>query len=423
MLSARRTDDTPSDPVTLDDIRRAAELLRGQVVRTPLIHAPRLSDMLGCELYLKLENQQFTGSFKDRGSYVKLHNLPEDVKATGVIAMSAGNHAQGTAYHAARLGIPATIVMPLTAPFSKVERTRSLGARVVQSGETIDEAAQTARELMEAEDLTFVHPYDDPDTIAGQGTIGLEMLEDRPDLDTIVVPIGGGGVMAGTAIAGQGLKPELDFLGVEAGLYPSMTQAIRGAQPTSGGVSLADGIAVKTPGRLTRPVIARLVRDIVLLDEAEIEAAVCALSEYQKVVAEGAGATPLGAVMQRRQELAGKRVGLVICGGNIDTRVLASVLMRGLVRDGRLVRLRVTIHDAPGVLARISGLIGNTGGNIVEVYHQRLFHDVPVRQAEIDTVVETRNADHVKEIIQALEGGGFRTRVLSTLSTDGPSQL
>jgi threonine dehydratase len=238
-----------------------------------------------------------------------------------------------------------------------------------------------------------------------------------------VVPIGGGGVMAGTAIAGQGLKPELDFLGVEAGLYPSMTQAIRGAQPTSGGVSLADGIAVKTPGRLTRPVIARLVRDIVLLDEAEIEAAVCALSEYQKVVAEGAGATPLGAVMQRRQELAGKRVGLVICGGNIDTRVLASVLMRGLVRDGRLVRLRVTIHDAPGVLARISGLIGNTGGNIVEVYHQRLFHDVPVRQAEIDTVVETRNADHVKEIIQALEGGGFRTRMLSTLSTDGPSQL
>jgi threonine dehydratase len=398
-------------------------VLQGQVVRTPLIHAPRLSDMLGCDLYLKLENQQFTGSFKDRGSYVKLLNLPEEVKATGVIAMSAGNHAQGTAYHAARLGIPATIVMPLTAPFSKVERTRSLGARVVQSGESIDEAAQTARELMEAEGLTFVHPYDDPDTIAGQGTIGLEMLEDQPDLDTIVVPIGGGGVMAGTAIAGHALKPELEFLGVEAALYPSMAQAIRGDQPSSGGVSLADGIAVKTPGKLTRPVVERLVRDIVLLDEAEIESAVCALSEYQKVVAEGAGAAPLGAVVQRRDELAGKRVGLVICGGNIDTRVLASVLMRGLVRDGRLVRLRVTIHDAPGVLARISGLIGNTGGNIVEVYHQRLFHDVPVRQAEIDTVVETRNADHVQEIIRALEGGGFRTRVLSTLSTDGPSQL
>jgi threonine dehydratase len=416
-------DDRAADPVCLADIRTAAQQLQGQVVRTPLIYAPRLSDMLGCEIHLKLENQQFTGSFKDRGSYVKLLSLPEDVKATGVIAMSAGNHAQGVAYHAQRLGIPATIVMPETAPFSKVERTRSFGARVVQSGETIDESFQVARDLMDQEGLTFVHPYDDPATIAGQGTIGLEMLADQPDLDTIVVPIGGGGVMAGTAIAAKSLKPEIRMIGCESELFPSMYQAIRGQQPSSGGSSLADGIAVKNPGKLTRPVIERYVSEHVLLTEDEIETAVAVLSEYQKVVAEGAGATPFAAASRLREQLAGRKVALVICGGNIDARVLASVLMRGLVRDGRLVRLRVDINDAPGVLAKVSGLIGQTGANIVEVYHQRLFHDVPVRRAEIDCVVETRNREHVREIVDALASGGFRTRILSTLSADGPSQL
>lgn len=428
MGNTRHTDANQSSdglPVGLDDIRAAARQLQGQVVRTPLIHAPRLSDTLGCDLYLKLENQQFTGSFKDRGSYVKLLSLSDAQKRTGVIAMSAGNHAQGVAYHAARLGIPATIVMPTFAPFSKVERTRSLGATVVQAGETIDESRETADQLMQRHSLTFVHPYDDPNVIAGQGTIGLELMEDQPELDAVVVPIGGGGVMAGTALAAKALRPEIEMIGVEAALFPSMSEAIHARSPNSGqgGVSLADGIAVKTPGKLTRAIVERLVSEIVLLDEAAIENSVSMLAEYQKVVAEGAGAVPLGAALQLRDRLAGRRVALVICGGNIDTRVLASVLMRGLVRDGRLVRLRVDIYDAPGVLAKISGLIGQTGGNIVEVYHQRLFHDVPVRRAEIDCVVETRNAEHVREIVDALEGGGLRTRILSTLSTDGPTQL
>jgi threonine dehydratase len=337
--------------------------------------------------------------------------------------MSAGNHAQGVAYHARRLGIPATIVMPTTAPFSKVERTRGFGARVVQSGPTIDEAADTANELMEREGLTFVHPYDDPAIIAGQGTIGLEMMADDPDLDAIIVPIGGGGVIAGTALAAKTLKPSLEVHGVEAALFPSMYQAIRDLDPTSGGVSIADGIAVKRPGKLNRRVINELVADIMLVDEPALEGAVATLADYQKVVAEGAGAAPLAALMQNPDRFAGKKVGLVICGGNIDTRLLASVMMRGLVRDGRLVRLRIDINDAPGVLARVSGLIGETGGNIVEVYHQRLFHDVPVRKAEVDAVVETRNATHVRDIIDALEAGGFRTRMLSTLSADGPTQI
>ena len=425
MHTAGTASDTADFAVGLDDICAAASTLAGQVVRTPLIHAPRLSDMLGCELYLKLENQQFTGSFKDRGSYVRLVNLTAEQKRTGVIAMSAGNHAQGVAYHAARLGIPATIVMPLFAPFSKVERTRSLGAQVVQAGESIDESRETANELMDRHGLTFVHPFDDPHVIAGQGTIGLELLDDQPELDAVVVPIGGGGIMAGTAIAATALRPGIEMIGVEAALFASMSESLKGQPATSGrgGVSLADGIAVKTPGKLTRPVIDKLVSEIALLDEGEIESSVSMLAEYQKIVAEGAGAAPLGAALQLRERLAGRKVALVICGGNIDTRVLASVMMRGLVRDGRLVRLRVDITDAPGTLAKVSGLIGQKGGNIVEVYHQRLFHDVPVRRAEIDCVVETRNPDHVREIVEVLNEGGFRTRMLSTLSQDGPTQF
>ncbi len=408
--------------VGLDQIRAAASQLEGQVVRTPLISAPRLSAMFGCELYLKLENQQYTGSFKDRGSYVKLLSLSAAQKRTGVIAMSAGNHAQGVAYHAQRLGIPATIVMPATAPFSKVERTRSFGARVVQTGPTIDEAGDKARELMDAEGLTFVHPYDDPATIAGQGTVGMEMLADQPDLDSIIVPIGGGGVISGTALAAKAIKPAVKIYGVEAELFPSMYQAIHGQAPTSGGASIADGIAVKRPGTLTRPIVERHVEAIMLADEATLENAVATLADYQKVIAEGAGAAPLAALAMDPERFRGQKVGLVICGGNIDTRLLASVLTRSLVREGRLVSLRIEINDAPGVLAKLSGIIGETGANIVEVYHQRLFHDVPVRKAEVDTVVETRNREHVREIIENLESGGFRTRVLSTLSSDGPTQ-
>ena len=404
--------------VTLDDIRAAAKLIEDEVIRTPLVPAPRLSGELGCELYLKLENFQFTGSFKDRGALVKLKSLTSEQAGRGVIAMSAGNHAQGVAHHARRLGIPATIVMPEFAPFSKVERTRSFGARVVLTGDTLDASAVAAREIAERDGLTFVHPYDDERIIAGQGTIGLEMLADQPDLDEIVVPIGGGGIISGVATAAKALNDRIAICGVEVELFPSMYQALHKMKPTSGGTTLADGIAVKNPGQITREIIGRLVGDIVLVDEGEIEAAVMKLCEQQKVVAEGAGAAGVAAILSRPEHFKGKKVGVVICGGNIDVRLLSAVLSRGMVRDGRLVRLRVGIVDQPGVLAELAHLVGDCGGNIIEVFHQRLFHNVPAKQAEIDLIVETRNADHVHEIVQSLKAGGFRTRVLSARSDD-----
>jgi threonine dehydratase len=404
--------------VTAEDIRAAGRTIAGAVIRTPLVAAPRLSEILGCELYLKLENQQYTGSFKDRGALNKLTSLTPEQAKFGVIAMSAGNHAQGVAYHARRLGIPATIVMPEFAPFTKVERTKDLGARVVLTGETLDASAIAAREIAEKENLTFVHPYDDPMIVAGQGTIGFEMLEDQPGLDTIVVPIGGGGIISGIAIAAKSVNPEIEMIGVEAELFPSMYQAVHGQAPSAGGQTLADGIAVKNPGELTRAIIKELVSDILLVDESEIEAAVHALAEQQKIVAEGAGAAGVAALMKARERFAGRKVGAVICGGNIDVRLLSWVLTRGLVRDGRMVRLRIGIVDRPGVLAKVAQLIGETGGNIIEVYHQRLFHDVPAKQADVDAVIETRNAEHVREITAALEAGGFPTRVLSARSSE-----
>ncbi len=405
--------------VTASDIKAAAKLIAGEVMRTPLVAAPRLSEILGCELYLKLENLQFTGSFKDRGAFVKLKSLTPEQAGCGVIAMSAGNHAQGVAYHARRLGIPATIVMPEFAAFMKVERTRELGARVVLAGDTLDASAVAAREIAEKENLTFVHPYDDPKIVAGQGTIGFEMLEDAPDLDAIVVPIGGGGIISGIAIAAKSVKPGLDIYGVEAELFPSMYQAVNDVAPTSGGQTLADGIAVKNPGALNRAIIEKLVKDILLVDEGLIETAVHALVEHQKIVAEGAGAAGVAALMKEKERFAGRKVGVVICGGNIDVRLLSWVLTRGMVRDGRMVRLRIGIVDQPGVLAKVTRLIGETGGNIIEVYHQRLFYDVPAKQAEVDAVIETRNPEHVREIIAHLQDGGFPTRVLSARSDEG----
>ncbi|HEX9789668.1 MAG TPA: threonine ammonia-lyase [Kiloniellales bacterium] len=405
--------------VSADDIKAAAKLIRGEVVRTPLVPAARLGQALGCELFLKLECQQFTGSFKDRGAFVKLKSLTAKQAKLGVIAMSAGNHAQGVAYHASRLGIPATIVMPEFAPFSKVERTRQFGARVVMIGDTLDASAVAAREIAEKDNLTFVHPYDDPRIVAGQGTIGLEILEDQPDLDTLVVPIGGGGLISGIATAAKSIKPDIQIYGVEADLFPSMYQAVNGLAPTAGGQTLADGIAVKNPGKLTREIIERLVEDILLVDEPLIESAVHALVEQQKVVAEGAGAAGIAALMKEPERFAGRRVGVVIGGGNIDVRLLSWVLTRGLVRDGRMVRLRIGIVDRPGVLAKVTKLIGDTGGNIIEVYHQRLFYDVPAKQADVDAIVETRNRDHVQEIVESLRAGGFPTRVLSARSDEG----
>ena len=405
--------------VSASDIKAAAKELEGEGMRTPLVAAPRLSEILGCELYLKLENQQYTGSFKDRGALNKLKSLTAEQAGYGVIAMSAGNHAQGVAHHARRRGIPATIVMPEFAPFTKVERTRELGARVVLLGDTLDASAVAAREIADQENLTFVHPYDDPKIVAGQGTIGFEMLEDQPELDTIVVPIGGGGIISGIAIAAKSVKPEIEMIGVEAELFPSMYQAVNELAPSAGGQTLADGIAVKNPGALTRPIIEELVADILLVDESLIETAVHVLVEQQKIVAEGAGAAGVAALMKEKERFAGRKVGAVICGGNIDVRLLSWVLTRGLVRDGRMVRLRIGIVDRPGVLANVARLIGETGGNIIEVYHQRLFYDVPAKQADVDAVIETRNAEHVHEIIAALEAGGFPTRVLSARSDEG----
>jgi threonine dehydratase len=403
--------------VTIDDVRTAAKLLDGQVVRTPAVRAGRLAETLGAaELVLKLENQQYTGSFKDRGALNKLLSLTPEEAKHGVIAMSAGNHAQGVAHHAQRLGIPATIVMPQGTPFIKVERTRAYGARVILEGDSIDASAEFARGLARQENLTFVHPYDDPRIVAGQGTIGLELLADAPDLDTIIVPIGGGGIISGIAIAAKAEKPGIDVVGVEAALCPSMHHAIHNMPMSAIGQTLAEGIAVKTPGKLTREIIQRLVPDILLVEEDAIERAVQMLIEIQKLVAEGAGAAGIAAMLAYPERFRGKRVGVVICGGNIDSRVLAQVLMRGLVRDGRVITLRVEIADQPGVLGRLARTIGDTGGNIIEIYHQRMFFDLPVKRADVDAVIETRNAEHAREIVAALEAAGFKTRRLSARS-------
>src|SRR6185503_17606514 len=403
--------------VSIPEIRDAAGAIAGRVKRTPSVDAPRLAELVGAErIVLKLENQQYTGSFKDRGALVKLLSLTPEERKSGVAAMSAGNHAQGVAYHAKRLGIPATIVMPEGTPFTKIERTRHLGARVLVEGDGFDSAGAFAREMSAREGLVFVHPYDDDRIIAGQGTIGLEMLADDPDLDCLIVPIGGGGLIAGIATAAKALKPGIDILGVEAKLYPSMYNAVRGLDPASGGSTIAEGIAVKRPGERTKPIIEALVSDILLVGEDTLERAVMQLIELQKVVAEGAGAAGLAAMLAYRERIAGKRVGTVIAGGNIDSRMLAHILLRGLVRDGRMVRLRIEITDQPGALARLAGVIGKAGGNIIEIYHQRMFHDVPVKKADIDAVVETRNAEHVREIVQGLNAIGFPTRLLGTSS-------
>jgi threonine dehydratase len=400
-------------PVTLDDVRRAAAAIAGEVMRTPLVPSPALSAATGAEVFLKLETMHPTGSFKERGALNKLKSLDAAQRRAGVIAMSAGNHAQGVAYHARRLGIPATIVMPEGTPFTKIERTEAHGARVVLRGAGLAEARRAAEEIAAAEGLALVHPYDDALIIAGQGTIGLELVEDRPDLDAVVVPIGGGGVIAGIAVAAKALKPAIEVTGVEAALYPSMHHALRGLPPEKGGQTLAEGIAVKEPGRLARTIIEALVAGIVLVDEAKLEGAIETLLVQQKLVVEGAGAAPLAALLAEPERWRGRRVALVLCGGNIDARLLASILMRGLVRAGRMVRLRVEISDQPGLLARVASVIGQKGGNIVEVYHQRLFQDVPVKHAELDVVVETRNPAHVGEILRALEAAGFATRLLS----------
>ena len=405
--------------VTLADIRAAAEALRGQIVRTPTVPASFLSAQLGCDLWLKLETQQHTGSFKPRGAFIKIQSLTPAQRQAGIIAMSAGNHAQGVAFWAGRLGIPATIVMPKATPFSKVERTRVLGARVELLGENLSESAQHAEMLARRDGLTFVHPYDDERVIAGQGTLALEMLEDAPDLDCLVIPIGGGGMASGIAVAAKALNPRIEILGVQARLYPAMAEALAGRPSSSGGDTLAEGIAVKAPGKITREIIREHVKEILLVEESGIERAVQVLAETQKLVAEGAGAAGIATILADPERFRGRRVGTVVCGGNIDSRILASVLMRGLVRDGHMARIRVEISDAPGTLAQVASLIAEAGGNIVECYHQRLFQDVPIKHAELDVVIETRNADHVREILDRLRAAGFPPRLLTATKEAG----
>ncbi len=401
-------------PVTIADIRAAAGAIAGAVARTPTVAAPALSELAGAEIFLKLENLHRTGSFKERGALNKLLSLRPAERRAGVVAMSAGNHAQGVAYHARRLGIPATIVMPEGTPFIKVERTEAFGATVVLRGDGLVAAREAADALVRERGLVPIHPYDDPAVIAGQGTIALEMLTDTPDLDVILVPIGGGGLISGIAVAAKAIQPAIEIVGVESALYPSMRRLMRGEDPgpPAEAPTLAEGIAVKEPGQLTRRIVAAFVRDILLVADPMVENAVETLLERQKLVVEGAGAIGLAALLAARERFAGKRVGIVVTGGNIDARLLASILMRGLVRGGRLVRLRAELPDVPGALSRISRIIGKHAGNIVEVHHQRLFHDTSVKRAELDVVVETQNRRHVETLIEALNTGGFPTRLL-----------
>ncbi len=397
-------------PITAVDIERAAAAICGHVVRTPLVPAPRLSAQYGCEVRLKLENLHNTGSFKDRGACYKLQQLKQE-GVQGVVAASAGNHAQGVAWHATRQDLPATIVMPLTTPFSKVERTEAYGARVVLHGESVAEAQDRAHEIAEMEGFAFVPPYDDPQVIAGQGTCGREVLEDWPDVECVVAPIGGGGLLAGIAIWFEAHRPQARMFGVQTMGCPSMRAAVRGEEPgTLHTLTLADGIAVKRPGKITTPILARRCEDILLVGEAEIEHAVQTLASQNKVVAEGGGAVPLAALAQDPTRFQGKKVCLVISGGNIDRRMLSTVLLRGLARDGKVARLRIEIQDLPGVLSRVTRLIGDTGADIIDIDHQRTFSHLPPRCAELQVVLETRGQTHVERILQVLQREGFPAR-------------
>jgi len=398
--------------VSADQIRQTADLLNGRVIRTPMLEAPMLSRNLGCDLYLKLECLQHTSSFKARGALNAMLGLTDEQRRRGVIAMSAGNHAQAVAYHAEHMGIPATIVMPAQTPFAKVARTRAFGAKVVLEGRNLNECEGTVNELIKANGLTLIHPYDNELVMMGQGTAGLEMLTDQTDLDILVVPIGGGGLIGGIATIARDMRPNIKIYGVQTELYPSMKLAIAGEDITCGGETLAEGIAVKKPGGVTLPVVDALVDDILLVNERALEWAVGALIEQQRIVAEGAGAAGIAAIYANPGLFAGKKIGTVICGGNIDPRLLASILNRNMAVDGRIARLRIDISDEPGMLAAISTSIGKCGGNIVEIYHQRLFYDVPAKLAKIDAVVETRGPDHVDEIIAALRAANFQVRQL-----------
>ena len=418
MKSIETSADGISPTVTLADVQRAAETVKGAVINTDFDVSRTLGEMFDCEVWLKFENLQFTAAYKERGALNKLASLTEKERACGVIAMSAGNHAQGVAYHARRLNIPATIVMPSATPTVKVENTRKLGAKVILDGASFEDASAFAMTYGVMHGLTFIHPFDDPQVIAGQGTVALEMLAAVPDLDTLIVPIGGGGLISGVATVAKAINPKIRIIGVEAQLYPSMLNAIKKSHLPVGGDTLAEGIAVMTPGRVTRPIIEKLVDDIVLVSEADLERAITLLITIEKTVVEGAGAAGLAAMMMDPRRYKGHKVGLILCGGNIDTRLLASVLTRDLAREGRLSRLAIDVPDRPGQLAKIAGVIGGAGANIVEVYHQRVFTDVPAKGTELHLVVETRDRDHIDSVVEELRKAGYAVTVKG--SAGGP---
>jgi threonine dehydratase len=394
--------------VTIADIEAARRTIADHVLRTPVLAAPPLSALTGAEVSVKYENLQVTNSFKERGACVKLAALSAAERRRGVIAMSAGNHAQAVAYHARRLGIPATIVMPVTTPFVKVKATEARGATVVLEGETLVEAEARAQALARDRELVWVHPYDDPRIIAGQGTIALEMLEEVPDLDVLVIPVGGGGLIAGCAVAARAKKPTIEIVGVESALYPSMWNALNQGGKPCGGATLAEGIAVKNVGKLTLPIVRALVADILLVDESAIERAVNAFLILQKTMAEGAGAAGLAALLAAPERFRGRKVGLILCGGNIDPRILASIMVRELERDDRIVSFRLTIPDRPGILGQIATRLGQFNANILSVDHHRLFLDVPAKGAKLDVTLETRDAAHAEDILRALAADGYQ---------------
>jgi len=394
----------------IDDIRAAAVRLRGEVIETPCLASRTLSALTGCEVFLKFENLQFTASFKERGALNKMAQLTPAERAKGVLAVSAGNHAQGVAYHAQRMGIPATIVMPRFAPAVKVERTRGFGASVVLEGDTFDDARAHGLALALERGLTLVHPYDDLDVIAGQGTIGLEMLAQQPQIDTLVVAIGGGGLIAGVATAARALRPDIQIVGVQTERFPAVWNAMHGEQRESAQATIADGIAVKSPGALTLPLIKQRVDDVVLVSEDDIEQAILMLLEIEKTVVEGAGGVGLAALMKHSERFKGRKVGLILCGGNIEPLVLAEIIERGMVKSGRLARLRFDVRDVPGALANVATLLGKLGANIDEVQHQRAFTSLSVERAQIEVVVQTRGVAHIEQILSAMRSEGYEAQ-------------
>ena len=397
-----------SDLLTLDHVRAAHDRIRDSIVATPTLHSQTLSKLTGANIYLKFENLQFTAAYKERGALNAILLLSEEQRNKGVIAASAGNHAQGLSYHGTRLGIPVTIVMPVPTPTVKVMQTESVGGKVVLFGETFDDAYKHARQLEAEQGLTFVHPFDDPHVAAGQGTVALEMLESIPSLDMLVVPIGGGGLLSGMGTAARALKPDIGLIGVQAELYPSMYALLNNLQMPCEGDTLAEGIAVKIPGAFTSEVIRELVDEIVLVNEAQLETAVSLLLQIEKTVAEGAGAAGLAAMMAYPEKFAGKNVGVVLCGGNIDTRLLANVLLRDLARSGRLARLRLTLQDRPGALYKVMRLFNEHNVNIIEIYHQRIFTTLPAKGLITDIECEARDANQLQGLVDGLNVAGYK---------------